>query len=135
MAKRRHHKEKKEHHGHIVSILAIIIAIAAIGAIAYSAYSIFYKNAPMAPSIVVTGYVSTLGITTTPSAISFASPKASYYSTITNNRYAISLPGSNAYTVTIYWSSLAGFGSGTCIAGALNLNNSTLLIVSKNFQC
>lgn len=125
---------KHVHHSHLMAIISIFILLAMIGSLSYLYFTIF-QNAQSSPTVVLTGYVQTYGLTTYPTSINFVSPSSAYHSSISNGRYAISVPSGNLYSVIINYGSLAGLGSGSCNAGTVVLENSSVLVLQRNFKC
>ena len=125
---------KRQGHGHLLSFIIFVIIIAAIAAVGYFAFTIFYHPAPAPQVAIVAGFVKTIGLTTYPSAVSFNSGSSTSYTTVTGGRYALSLLLDNFYNATIYYKSLAGFGSGSCYAGKIGITGNQT-IFTENLTC
>ncbi|MDE1869590.1 MAG: hypothetical protein KGH71_01215 [Candidatus Micrarchaeota archaeon] len=130
MAKARQHQG----HGHIVSFIILIIVLAALAAVGYLAYNLLSQSAPQPQVVIVTGFVKTIGLTTYPTAVYFASGSSSASATVTRGRYALSLITNNFYNATVYYKSLAGFGSGTCYAGKIGITGNQTIFM-ENLTC
>ncbi|MDE1855635.1 MAG: hypothetical protein KGH49_00110 [Candidatus Micrarchaeota archaeon] len=101
-----------------VGLLILIILVVGVAFIL-----VYYlpNQAVMHPPVQLTGAVKTLGLGTTPLNIAFRTYNNQYYTTVTNNQYAIVLPSDRIYNVTVYWSSVGSIVSGSCPAGSINL--------------
>ncbi|MDE1827636.1 MAG: hypothetical protein KGH65_00535 [Candidatus Micrarchaeota archaeon] len=126
-------REKHSHHP-ILKLAGILIFLAILLALAFVIYDIVLSHAPVAQVAIVTGTIKTIGFSTYPLAASFASPSGTYFTTVVNGRYAISLLAGHSYNMVVSYKSLAGLGSGTCSAGTLSLPlNGT--IITYNATC